>query len=300
MSVHWYNGSQVAASEVAASGVVDSETTLGIGTLLDAPSLRFGASVFTTMRVYDQCLEDVRSQYAAHCDRLAQSIRAFGWQSPDWSSIHTGCQQLKHRYQVLRITLFPDGSEWITGRSLPPRLAQQQQVGVACWLAPPTYARSLPAHKTGNYLACLLARQRAQTLGAQEAILTNEQGDWLETSTGNLWGWANGQWWTPSASFDGAQCDGSQPWGSQCLPGLMRKRLQQALAADHHIVNGQPWSQFVRLDFEAIAYSNCVVELVPIHTIFNEHTTLEYDPQHKSLKALRQRFTGLTKCCDDS
>ncbi len=284
---HWYNGALVTASGTA------SRSKVGSDTLLDGPGLRFGASVFTTMRVYDQCLEDARSQYTAHCDRLAQSVCAFGWQAPSWSSVYEGCQQLKHRYPVLRLTLFPDGSEWITGRALPPQLMQQQQSGIACWLAPPTYARSLPTHKTGNYLACLLARQQAQRLGAEEAILTNERGDWLETTTGNLWGWANGQWWTPLAFLGDSQF-GVQSGGGHCLPGLMRKRLQQALAAAQQSVTGQPWSQFVQADFEAIAYSNCVVELVPIHTIFNEHTTLEYDPQHDSLKALRQRLTGST------
>ena len=45
-------------------------------------------------------------------------------------------------------------------------------------------------HKTGNYLACWLAKNAgAKKVGAQEAILTSDQGEWLETSTGNLWGW---------------------------------------------------------------------------------------------------------------
>ncbi len=272
--MHWYSGTWVSASKSEPSA----------NTLLDSPGLRFGASVFTTMRVYDQSLEDRRSQYAAHCDRLAQSIHTFHWQPPNWPFIYEGCAQLKHHYPILRITLFPDGSEWITGRDLPPHLTEQQQSGITCWRAPPAYKRSLPTHKTGNYLACQLARQQAQTQGAQEAILTDERGDWLETTTGNLWGWAKGQWWTPSDSWA----------SSHCLPGLMRNRLQQSLAADQQIVNSQSWSQLVQANFEAIAYSNCVVELIPIHTILDGHITLEYDPQHVSLIALRQRLTGPT------
>ncbi|MGD1896176.1 MAG: aminotransferase class IV [Phormidesmis sp.] len=256
----------------------------------DSAGLRFGASVFSTMRVCQQKLEDPRSQFSAHCDRLAHSIRAFNWQPPNWTSVYRGCAQLKTHYPVLRITLFADGTEWITGRAVPAQLNAQQQTGVACWRAPPTYTRSLPLHKTGNYLACQLARQQAQTYGAQEAILTNERGDWLETATGNLWGYAKGQWWTPI---------GDQ-LSNQCLPGLMRTRLQQSLSKDGEQVNNQPWNKSVLRGFDAIAYSNCVVELVPIHTILDGQIKLEYDPQHASLMALRGRLTSSAQPGDDS
>lgn len=263
---------------------------------LDNAALRFGASVFTTMRVYEQQLNDVRSQYPAHCDRLTYSLQAFDWQQPDWPSIYRGAQQLALHYPVIRITLFPDGTEWITGRALPPQLESQQQNGIACWLAPATYARSLPTHKTGNYLACWLARQQAQKQGAQEAILTNFQGDWLETATGNLWGWADGQWWTPiGESLENKNCSEpeSQPesqrkYKDRCLPGLMRKKVRRVLEENGLAVNGQLWDQSIVSRFEAIAYTNCVVEVVPIHTILSDRTTLEYNAHHASLKALRQ------------
>ena len=189
--MYWYDGRL--CSEVSSDDVLASSPFNDAG-------LRFGASVFTTMRVYEQRLDGPRSQFSAHCDRLSHSIRAFGWQPPNWPSIHKGCQSLLQHYPVIRITLFPDGSEWITGRALPPELSTQQKEGISCWIAPATYARSLPTHKTGNYLACWLARQQAQKHGTQEAILTNARGDWLETATGNLWGWGQGQWWTPAVT----------------------------------------------------------------------------------------------------
>lgn len=247
---------------------------------LDSEGLRFGATVFTTMRVYGKNLNHPLTQWQGHCDRLTQSICAFNWSDPDWSAVYEGCQQLKADYPVLRITLFPDGREWITGRSLPPQLAQQQRRGVVCWVAPPDYARSLPLHKTGNYLACWLARQQAQRHGAREAILTNSQGDWLETTTGNLWGWAEGQWWTPPPD--------------RCLPGLMRERLRQVLAGARQTVRFEPWTADRVERFEAITYSNCVVELLAIHTIMNRATTLEYDPSHPSLSALHRLLAGVS------
>lgn len=256
---HWYDGALLVKDDLP--------------NLLEGPALRFGASVFTTMRVYEQDVDDPRSQWSAHCDRLTHSIRTFGWQPPNWKVVREGCQQLSAHLPVLRITLFPDGREWINGRALPPQLNQQQRLGVVCWLAPPAYMRSLPTHKTGNYLACWLSRQQAQKHSAQEAILTNVTGDCLETATGNLWGWADGQWWTPISD---------QP-GSKCLPGVMRKRLLQVLSQKGEIVNTKRWGRSQLRGFEAIAYSNCVAQLVPVHTILDGHTTLKYNPHHAEL-----------------
>ncbi|MGD1866624.1 MAG: aminotransferase class IV [Phormidesmis sp.] len=269
--MQWFNGTLFAADCPAIGNRA-----------FDDKALKFGASVFTTMRVYEQRLDHPRSQFSAHCDRLTHSLRTFDWHSPNWPSVHKGCQQLLPHYPVIRITIFSDGTEWITGRTLPPKLAVWQQEGIACWLAPSTYARSLPTHKTGNYLACWLARQQAQKYGADEAILTNCQGDWLETATGNLWGWADGQWWTPLPTHS------EKHGNSLCLPGLMRDRMRKILSKKGQAVNGTVWSPAVVSGFDAIAYTNCVVELVPIHTILYEHTTLEYNTHHASLKVLRQ------------
>lgn len=253
--------------------------TLGVGAPIDATALKFGASVFTTLRIYDSCLEHALTQWQAHCDRLTHSIQTFGWCLPNWTHIRRGCEQLKHHYPVLRITVFPDGREWITGRSLPNHLIQKGETGITCWLAPPTYTRSLPTHKTGNYLACWLARAQAQKQGADEAILTSAQGDWLETATGNLWGWHDGQWWTPR--------------DKRCLPGIMGSYLRKILAEAGQPVNLQSWDKVHPHRFEAIAYSNCVVGLLPIHTIICENTRLEYDSQHEKIKALQGQIRQL-------
>lgn len=242
----------------------------------DEAAFKFGATVFTTLRVYGQDLAHELTQWEAHCDRLAHSIQTFGWVSPDWASIRDGCEHLKSHYPVLRITVFPDGREWITGRSLPKNLLQKTEKGITCWLAPPTYGRSLPTHKTGNYLACWLARCEAQKQGAEEAILTSPEGHWLETSTGNLWGWADQRWWTPNYQ--------------RCLPGIMSTYLRKILAQAGQPVTRQSWDKTQPHRFEAIAYSNCVVGLIPIHTIIHENTRLEYDSQHERIKGLQSQL----------
>jgi 4-amino-4-deoxychorismate lyase len=222
---------------------------------INEPGLLYGATVFTTMRVYGQSLHHPLTHWQAHCDRLKFSINAFGWQQPDWQKLKQGAKLLLTTFPVLRMAVFPDGRELITGRDLPSDLTQRQQKGIVVWVAlDRLYCRDLAAHKTGNYLGSYLALQKARQLGAQEAILVDSQGNWLETTTGNLWGWWNGCWYTPA--LEGG-----------ILPGIVRSQLLIWLQSQNISVRENLWTpEFVR-NLQAIAYSNCVVEIVPIHTI---------------------------------
>ncbi len=259
----WYNGNLIQAG------------TLELA--IDDPGLLYGATVFTTLRIYHQSLENSLTNWMGHCDRLQTSVQTFGWQQPDWQRVRRGAEALVDHFPVLRIVLFPDGREWITGRLLPVDLAERQQAGIIVWLAEtPLLQRTMPAHKTGNYLPGWLALQTAQRLGAQEAILIDTVGNWLETSTGNLWGWHQGHWWTP-------------PLTAGILPGLMRSQLIHWLLCQNEIVE-EPWSVEQVEGFEALAYTNSVMEVVPIHTVLRERDRLSYDPFHKGFKQFRGLF----------
>ena len=248
----------------------------GLSLEIDQPGLLYGATVFTTLRVYQQSLEHPLTNWNGHCKRLQTSLHCFGWREPEWDQILEGVNILKETYPVLRITVFPDGREWITGRFLPSDLSDRQQHGTTAWLADDAaqYRRSLTVHKTGNYLACWLALQAARRQGAEEAILRDALGNWLETSTGNLWGWAGGRWWTP-------------PVEAGILPGLMRSQLLSQLQLISQPVIEVPWTPERVRRFEAIAYSNSVVELIPVHTILEDGTKLEYNAYHRSFEILR-------------
>ncbi|MEA5462744.1 aminotransferase class IV [Leptothoe sp. PORK10 BA2] len=241
------------------------------------PALAYGASVFTTMRVYENSLEHPLTDWGAHCDRISQSLHLFHWPQPNWPRVTEGCRTMLADYPVLRLAILADGTELISGRPLPLNLAQQQADGVTVWVAQgPQYQRSLPHHKTGNYLPCWLAMQGAQTHGARDAILSTPAGEWLETSTGNLWGYAQGQWWTP-------------PLASGLLPGISRARLIKALLANQTVAE-TPWAPDLVGQFECLAYSNCVVGLMPIHTVLLGNIKLNYSSTHAGLNALRQMF----------
>ncbi|MBV5259540.1 aminotransferase [Synechococcus moorigangaii CMS01] len=218
------------------------------------PSFLFGATLFTTMRVHNGRLDDPRTLWSRHGDRLRHSLEALQWASPDWDRIEQGAAKLASLAPVVRVTILSDGRELILGRPLPAQLAQHQQQGVIGWFAQnPQYQRPQADFKTGNYLSAWQARQRAIALGAEEAILCDVTGRWLETATGNLWGWKQGSWYTP-------------PLGG-ILPGVMRSHLIQQLNQAQIPVRESPWTADLVEDFEAIAYSNSVVGVIPFRGI---------------------------------
>ncbi len=242
---------------------------------IDDPALIYGATVFTTLRVYGS-LDHPLTNWTEHRNRLQSSLETFNWSQPNWERTRQGADVLATQFPVLRMVIFADGREWITGRSLPPDLAQRQQNGIIAWVANSHWQRSLPNHKTGNYLAPWLALQQAQRSGAQEAILTDDAGNWLETSTGNLWGWRDA-WYTP-------------PLEAGILPGILRNQLIHNLRWQNEEVIEKPWNAELIETFAAIAYTNCVMEVIPIHTILRDADSRLYDPTDQSFERLRGLF----------
>ncbi|MEH1843660.1 MAG: aminotransferase class IV [Nostoc sp.] len=261
-NIFWYNGK-----------LINSQT---LELDINNPGLLYGATIFTTLRVYQNSLDSNLTNWQAHCDRLLSSLQTFGWQQPDWNRLRQGAQILLAHFPVLRITLFPDGREWITGRLLPEDLTEKQKTGVVCAVASSEFYRSLPSHKTGNYLSAWLAKT---SLDAQEAILVDVQENWLETSTGNLWGWYDRSWWTP-------------PIKAGILPGIVRSQLVNWLQNHQQPIQEETWSRELVQRFEAIAYTNSVVEVIPIHTVHQPTGSLEYNPYHPSFQQIRELFVA--------
>ena len=248
---------------------------------LQDPGWLYGATVFTTLRIYENRLDHPWTAWPEHVQRTQRSLQAFAWPSPDWGHVEEGAQTLAQMYPILRITVFPDGRGLITGRSLPPQLGRLQAEGAVLWVADSSiYSRPFPDHKTGNYLGCWLARQAAKQAGAQEAILINHQHHWLETSTGNLWGWAQGQWWTP-------------PLAAGILPGVLRSRLLEGLQAQGNTVRTDPWSPQQVVQFTDLAYSNSVLEVVPIREVLQGSTAVNYNPDHDKIQQLSYAWRSL-------
>ena len=260
----WYDGQ-----------LIDRQT---LELAIDDPGLLYGATVFTTLRVYEKSLDHHLTHWQSHCDRLALSLQAFGWKFPDWQRLRQGALKLLSHYPILRIVIFADGREWISGRYLLEDLATRQQQGIVGWLADaPIYRRSLASYKTGNYLGAWLALQEAKKSGAKEAILIDESGNWLETSTGNLWGWKQDCWWTPLLD-------------EKILPGIVRCQLLSWLRSQNIPVRENNWTpDFVR-DLEVIAYSNCGVEIVPFSEIISVKDSRKCKSERQALSQLLNFF----------
>ncbi len=253
--MYWYAGRKIATKTIELD--------------ISDPGLLYGATVFTTFRT-DRLVGEVGLLIDRHCDRLRSSIMDLGWDQPDWTRVRSGVECLKSEFPVLRITIFPDGRELITGRELPPNLATWQKQGVTAIIAEPQFTRSLPQHKTGNYLAAWLALQQARNQNIQEAILINADGDWLETTTGNLWGYRDGCWYTP-------------PLSAGILPGIARAQIIQTLKQQHQPVVEIEWNLAWVKELEAISYSNSVIHLLPIHTVIAAVGRLEYETKHPAM-----------------
>ena len=248
--MYWFNGE-----------LIDSEQII---LKINAPELCYGATVFTTMRIYERSLNHSLTYWQAHCDRLSYSIETFDWQQPNWNHLRQGALALSNYFPVLRMAVFSDGKEWITGRNLPSDLKQRQDRGITAWVATDDlYRRELTRHKTGNYLSAYLSRNKALSLNAGEAILVDCQGNWLETSTGNLWGWRDGCWYTPSLD-------------SGILPGIKRSHLLNHLQDNNISVKENIWTPEFVATLEAIAYSNCVVETIPIAKVLVGNDITKY------------------------
>jgi 4-amino-4-deoxychorismate lyase len=244
----------------------------------DDLGLLYGATVFTTIRVYQQFIDHPLTVWPAHQQRLTDSLLTLGWNVPLWENIRQGIAViLQHTPDrpIIRITIFPDGRELIFGRELPADLAQRQQQGIVAKVVQ-GFDRSLPTHKTGNYLAPWLAKQQVAP-NAAEAILTDGTGRWLETSTGNLWGWDGATYYSPAIDS---------------LAGIARTYLVQWLQSQGRIVDEQPWDANIIDRFIGLAYSNSVIQLVPIHTVISATGKQHYPQLNFSL--LNQAFLGFS------
>jgi branched-subunit amino acid aminotransferase/4-amino-4-deoxychorismate lyase len=236
------------------------------------PGLLYGATVFSTLRLYEKNLGDPRTAWGLHRSRLTQSLEEFGWTMPDWQRVETGIAQIPD--PVVRVTIFPDGREFIVGRALPADLTQRQTEGITAIVMDQSGGtRSLPQHKTGNYLTPWFGLQHARSIGAQETILTDPQGHWLETCTGSLWGWADGIWYTP-------------PVSAGILPGIARDRIISGLRCQNREVLESVWDADLTARLTIVAYGNCVVEVVPIRQILRGAETLRYPSRPEMIQEL--------------
>jgi 4-amino-4-deoxychorismate lyase len=67
----------------------------------------------------------------------------------------------------------------------------------------------------------------------------------------------------------------------------VRSQLIDWLKAQDYEIQEETWDTQRVLQFEVLAYTNSVVELIPIHTVLTSGECLTYQPFHPSLERLR-------------
>ncbi len=101
---------------------------------------------------------------------------------------------------------------------------------------------SLAEHKTTNWLRSVIARQRAEERGADEAIMADHQGRLGEASAANLFICLAGQWVTPPAQG--------------LLPGVLRRIILQRAREHGEPIELRPLSVADLQTAEAVAITS--------------------------------------------
>jgi 4-amino-4-deoxychorismate lyase len=182
----------------------------------DDPGLLYGATVFTTCRVYEKSLHHPLTLWSAHRARLTNSLLSLGWTLPTWEQVEAGISAvLQHSPDrpIIRVTIFPDG------RELPADLAQRQQQGIVAKVV-----QGIDHQSQNQQLPSCLA---GQTAGCPRCRRSHFSGcRWLETSAGNLWGWDGENFYTLAIDS---------------LAGIARSYLVECLQSQDRMVDEQPW-----------------------------------------------------------
>jgi branched-chain amino acid aminotransferase len=184
------------------------------------PGFLFGDGLFETLRVDGGRARDV----PAHLERLLSSLRRIGIEIPEdedalAAAVEAVACAAQHPTARMRITVTrgPHGepTRLITAAPYEPPSPDLYRRGVPVCLLPEyriDSAGPLAGLKSLGYQANRLALRHAETLGAYEALLTNERDQLVEGSRSNV------ALVFPDGIFTPPKSDG-------CLPGTVRRRL---------------------------------------------------------------------------
>jgi len=201
------------------------------GELLPAAEARISAfdEGFTLgLSVYETLLSERGFVYFVedHVERLRESVQALGvaWPLP-WDvveALQLMARSVPDRDVALRITL----SRGVRGCGptlvvAARELSHPTEGGVCLALSDRAKLGAAPLEgvKTTNRLRNVLALEEAQALGAWEALLPTEEGDFSEGTVSNLFAVVGGRLLTP-------------PLGRGCLPGIMRQKVLDVARAE--------------------------------------------------------------------
>jgi D-amino acid aminotransferase len=226
--------------------------------------LQYGDGVFETLRAY----RGAPFALDAHVARLRRSAEFLGIRVPrrSWErdiDLLLRRNRLTRSDAWVRITLTrgvgPRGllpparaTPTVIGLAgaLSPSIAEAQRHGVRVALLPFARHGFLAEHKVLNYLPGVLGRVMAARHDAFEGIFVNDDAKVTEGTTTNVFVWQRGRLLTPP--IDGI------------LPGLTRRMILEAAAADGAHVLERSLAANDLVDADEAFLTSSVIEVVPI------------------------------------
>ncbi|MFC4453274.1 aminotransferase class IV [Deinococcus sonorensis] len=157
---------------------------------LNHPAWLHGHSAFTTVRTR----QGEPLLWERHLARLESTCALLGLPAPDPAL--PPLDPLP--WGLLRLTVTEQGQFW-SHRPLVPEPVPY--TGLSVYLSGVQVHPHLGQHKTGNYLPYRLAAREAAAHGAQEALLQDAGGAWVDGSRSGLLLHSGGQWWVPAGGL---------------------------------------------------------------------------------------------------
>ena len=247
----------------------------------DDPGLLLGLALFETLLWADGCLYFT----AEHLRRLESGARGLGvaW-PPPWDpelALAEYTARLGEGAAAVRVTLTPGapgaGPSLILGARPKPALPADVSVLIAphAKLAGAT----LEGYKTTSRARNVLARARAEELGAYDALLGTEAGDLSEGCNSNLYCVKEGTVTTPALDRG-------------CLAGIVRQKLMADLAGAGQPVREAEVRPEDLLAAEEVFLTSSLARILPVREVIGLRADLP-GARGEGVQALQSRFRSI-------
>lgn len=207
---------------------------------------QFGLGLFETIAVE----HNTPLLLSWHLERMRHSMEQLGIrQKVEESHVHAWLLQHPGEHHALKI-MASDENLILTIR---PNPYTPKQIQTGFHLAYTGVYRNetspLVRHKTLNYGDCILEKQRAGDLGADELIFCNSRGEICEGTATNIFFASRGQIYTP-------------PVSSGLLPGIMRRFIMETYPVKEQVLGKED-----ALEMEECFVTNSLMGVMPVHTL---------------------------------
>ena len=168
----------------------------------------------------------------------------------------------------------------VSWHAVPALYETWRQQGIALAVSPVTLAHQplLAGLKHANRLEQVLVKRAMQTMDCDDCVVTDANTTVMEASAANLFWFKHGVWFTPDLSKAGVN-------------GVMRQFI---LEHTEHVEVGEYHLRNL-YDADAVMLTNALMQIVPVHSLVNAHSSETHEYSLAPVKALQQSLAGAYK-----